>query len=186
MNLTPPSQVPVLVAAAGAAWETTALDLLARQGSGGTLHKRCVDLSDLVASTATGLARVALVSARLPGDAQRHLDGRCLRARRDRRPGQQLAGADVAGEGGSRRERVPGGDVAVGVRLVGEPDLPAYQPVGLHRLTRCQSVAGGPHRDRLVAGQQGRTEQARPGDQHHPDEEAWVAPGGRPVADGPR
>lgn len=66
MKPPPPSDVPVLVAAAGAGWETTALDLLARPGAG-TLHKRCVDLSDLVASAGTGLARVALVSGRLPG-----------------------------------------------------------------------------------------------------------------------
>jgi MinD-like ATPase involved in chromosome partitioning or flagellar assembly len=61
------SDSAVLVAAAGAPWETTALDLLARPGSGGRLHKRCVDLSDLVASAGTGLARAALVSGRLPG-----------------------------------------------------------------------------------------------------------------------
>jgi MinD-like ATPase involved in chromosome partitioning or flagellar assembly len=67
MNLTPRSDVPVLVAASGADWETAALELLARPGTGGTLHKRCVDLSDLVASAGTGLARVALVSGRLRG-----------------------------------------------------------------------------------------------------------------------
>ena len=38
-----------------------------RRGAGASLHKRCVDLSDLLASAATGLARAALVSSRLPG-----------------------------------------------------------------------------------------------------------------------
>ena len=67
MTPAPPSDTPVLVAAGGAGWETTALEQLTRRGAGTALHKRCVDLSDLLASAATGLARAALVSSRLPG-----------------------------------------------------------------------------------------------------------------------
>lgn len=59
--------VPVLVAAAGEPWETQALELIARRGSGLAVHRRCVDLHDLVATARTGLARVAVLSARLPG-----------------------------------------------------------------------------------------------------------------------
>ena len=59
--------VPVLVAAAGDPWETQALELIARRGSGLAVHRRCVDLHDLVATARTGLARVAVLSARLPG-----------------------------------------------------------------------------------------------------------------------
>ncbi len=59
-------RLPVLVAAASEPWEAQALDLLARS-SVTDVHKRCVDLQDLVATARTGLARVALVSGRLPG-----------------------------------------------------------------------------------------------------------------------
>jgi MinD-like ATPase involved in chromosome partitioning or flagellar assembly len=55
----------VLVAAAGAGWETAALDLIERDGL--SVRKRCVDLQDLVASASTGLARVAVASAELRG-----------------------------------------------------------------------------------------------------------------------
>ena len=59
--------VPVLLAAGSASWESAAIDLLARRHTGLALHKRCVDLTDLVGSAATGLARAALVDADLPG-----------------------------------------------------------------------------------------------------------------------
>jgi MinD-like ATPase involved in chromosome partitioning or flagellar assembly len=59
--------VPVLLAAGPASWESAAIDRLARRHTGLALHKRCVDLADLVASAATGLARAALVDAHLPG-----------------------------------------------------------------------------------------------------------------------
>jgi MinD-like ATPase involved in chromosome partitioning or flagellar assembly len=61
------SKVPVLVAASGAGWETRALEELATSGPLVVLLKRCVDLHDLLASATTGEARVALVSASLPG-----------------------------------------------------------------------------------------------------------------------
>jgi Mrp family chromosome partitioning ATPase len=56
----------VLLAAAGAAWEAEALDLLARSPAT-VLAKRCMDLTDLMASAATGVASAAVVSALLPG-----------------------------------------------------------------------------------------------------------------------
>ncbi len=59
--------VPVLLAAAGAPWETEALRRLERSGSGVVLTKRCVDLTDLLATAGTGAASVAVVSPRLPG-----------------------------------------------------------------------------------------------------------------------
>lgn len=59
--------VPVLVAASGAAWETAALERLRAAAPGVVLLKRCVDLSDLLASAGTGQARAALVSDALPG-----------------------------------------------------------------------------------------------------------------------
>jgi len=69
-------RVPVFVAAAGSRWETEAIELLSRPGSGVVLLKRCVDLHDLMATAATGLGRCALVSgslAGLDGDAVAHL-----------------------------------------------------------------------------------------------------------------
>ncbi len=60
-------RVPVLVAAAGAPWETDALEQLTRGGPAVVLHKRCVDLPDLLATAGTGLAGVAVVASALPG-----------------------------------------------------------------------------------------------------------------------
>ena len=70
-------RVPVLVAAGGAPWETPVLELLGRSRTA-VLHKRCLDLPDLLATAATGLAGVALVAADLPGadaDSMRLLAG---------------------------------------------------------------------------------------------------------------
>ena len=61
------AKVPVLVAAAGASWEAEALDHLDRAAPGVVLTKRCVDLTDLLATASTGLAAVAVVSPVLPG-----------------------------------------------------------------------------------------------------------------------
>jgi MinD-like ATPase involved in chromosome partitioning or flagellar assembly len=66
----------VLVAAGGARWEVEALRAVAGGQSGAVLLKRCVDLPDLLATATTGQARVALVSAGLPGldaDSVAHL-----------------------------------------------------------------------------------------------------------------
>ncbi len=60
-------RIAVLVAAGGAPWETQVLQLLAPGGSGPALHKRCVDLPDLLATAATGLAGAAVVSTGLQG-----------------------------------------------------------------------------------------------------------------------
>jgi MinD-like ATPase involved in chromosome partitioning or flagellar assembly len=62
----PSGPAPVLVAAAGSSWEAAALDRIER-GSGLLLSKRCVDLTDLLATAAAGLASVAVVSPALPG-----------------------------------------------------------------------------------------------------------------------
>lgn len=60
-------RVAVLLAAGGAPWEVEALRLVSGGMSGAVLLKRCVDLPDLLASAATGQARVAVVAADLPG-----------------------------------------------------------------------------------------------------------------------
>lgn len=59
-------QTCILVLAAGAAWESAALPLLtSRQGI--VVLKRCVDVTDLLASATTGQAEVAVVSLDAPG-----------------------------------------------------------------------------------------------------------------------
>ena len=68
--MTPPlaaARVAVLVAAAGAGWEADVLERLERGGPALTLGKRCVDLTDLLASATTGLAAAAVVAPGLPG-----------------------------------------------------------------------------------------------------------------------
>lgn len=57
----------VLVAAGSAGWEVEALRVLAAPASRAVVLKRCVDLADLLATAATGQARVAVVAADLPG-----------------------------------------------------------------------------------------------------------------------
>jgi Flp pilus assembly CpaE family ATPase len=61
------ARTSVLVAAAGAPWEAPALDRLGRAARDIVLTKRCVDLTDLLATASAGLASVALVSPTLPG-----------------------------------------------------------------------------------------------------------------------
>lgn len=60
-------RVGVLVAAEAGGWETAALDAIAAAMRHLVLVKRCLDLSDLLASAAAGTAQVAVVSSRLPG-----------------------------------------------------------------------------------------------------------------------
>jgi MinD-like ATPase involved in chromosome partitioning or flagellar assembly len=59
-------RVAVLVAAAGALWEADALDVLARSPAV-VVSRRCVDLTDLLATAGTGTARVVVLSPTLPG-----------------------------------------------------------------------------------------------------------------------
>ena len=61
------SSCAVAVAAVGEAWETGVLERLARPATRIVVHKRCVDLPDLLATANSGLVRVVLVSADLPG-----------------------------------------------------------------------------------------------------------------------
>ena len=154
------SDAAVLVAAAGAPWETTALDLLARPRSGGSLHKRCVDLSDLVASAGTGLARAALVSGRLPG-----LDADAMSVLAQAGVGVVVVLDDPAGDEPGRMQRI-------GARRVLTPDLAgladalrdaaAREPIDENVDAPADPVAEPVHRGRSVvvwgpAGAPGRT-----------------------------
>jgi MinD-like ATPase involved in chromosome partitioning or flagellar assembly len=59
-------KVGALVAAGASSWEPSALEALSAPGPV-SLVKRCLDLSDLLATAATGTAQVAVVSDQLPG-----------------------------------------------------------------------------------------------------------------------
>ncbi len=59
------TRLPVLLTAGGEPWEAAALRALS--GDGCAVLKRCVDLPDLLATAATGLAEVAVVSGDLAG-----------------------------------------------------------------------------------------------------------------------
>ncbi len=65
--------VPVLTAVTDAGWEADLVAALGRIDTGIHVARRCVDLPDLLAIAATGVARVALVAADLRG-----LDGEAL------------------------------------------------------------------------------------------------------------
>lgn len=60
-------KVAVLVAAGGASWEAAALRVLEEAGPRLVLLKRCMDLTDLLASAGTGAASVAVVGSRVLG-----------------------------------------------------------------------------------------------------------------------
>src|SRR6185436_2605907 len=108
-----------LVAAAGAPWESAALQALT--GAGLVVLKRCVDLPDLLASAGSGQADVAVVSSELPG-----LDGAAVThlLRHDVRtlavvavwgpagaPGRTTVAVSLAAELSRRRRRVVLADV---------------------------------------------------------------------------
>ncbi len=169
MSPTPTTAVPVLLAAGGAGWEATAIDLLSRPEQPGSLLKRCVDLSDLVGSATTGLARVALVGGALPGldaDALSVLSSHGVgvvvvldslvghEPDRLRRIGARaVVGADLTGLADAVRlaaaredgeaERAAGG---------GAPDEPGADPGGGGRSVVVWGPAGAPGRTTLAVG----------------------------------
>jgi len=60
------SATPILLAAPGLAQEAELVALLGQRGASLTITRRCVDALDLMAAAGEGVARVAVVSARLP------------------------------------------------------------------------------------------------------------------------
>lgn len=60
-------RVPVLTAVPGASWEATLVIQLGRAEHGVTVVRRCVELTELLSTAATGVARAALLSADLDG-----------------------------------------------------------------------------------------------------------------------
>lgn len=105
----------VVVAAAGAAWEVEALRIVGSPPARAVLLKRCVDLPDLLATAATGQARLAIVADHLGG-----LDADSVTRLR----GLGVAVVVVTTASGPARELpgvhavIPGADVAVLAALV--------------------------------------------------------------------
>lgn len=60
-------RVSALLGAGAASWESAAVEQLTAPGSGISLHRRCLDLPDLLGAAATESAQVAVLSSRLPG-----------------------------------------------------------------------------------------------------------------------
>jgi MinD-like ATPase involved in chromosome partitioning or flagellar assembly len=151
-------RVTVLLAAGGEQWEAAALGML----SGGSSHvlKRCVDLTDLLASATTGQVDVAVVAGELPGldaDAVMQLlrhDVRCVAVGGDQDALARIGVVAVVDEPdlGSLPETVG----SAGTReLVVDPE-PATESPGpagsVGRVVAVHGPAGAPGRTTLAIG----------------------------------
>jgi MinD-like ATPase involved in chromosome partitioning or flagellar assembly len=105
---------PVLVLAAGAAWESTAVGLLERS-PGLVLLRRCVDVDDLLAAASSGQADAAVVALDVPG-----LDAHAVDLLH--RHGVRVVGVLPADAARVDAARTGAGRVGIG-RLVSEDDL---------------------------------------------------------------
>ncbi len=127
--------VQVFTAVTGAGWESALVGALDRADHGVTVVRRCVDVSELLAAAATGMAQAALLSADL-----RRLDGDAV---------ARLSAAGVAVVG-----LVDPGDEPAADRLRGlgiARVLPAdAEPDAIARALR-EAVAGGPPAGRDIA-----------------------------------
>jgi MinD-like ATPase involved in chromosome partitioning or flagellar assembly len=159
----PVGRIPVLVAAAGAAWEAEALEQLDR-GAEVQLAKRCVDLTDLLASAGTGLVGVAVVSAALPG-----LDADSVEALRSAGLGVVLVAAPAElGDGDAERMRRLGIEHLLTTAEIGglldtvvaaardAPPDPLVEPddpvAGAGRLVAVWGPSGAPGRTTVAVG----------------------------------
>ena len=94
--------IVVLVAASGAAWESSAMAALDRPGDIVVL-KRCVDVDDLLATASSGQAEVAVVALGETAPrwdrhaVDRGIDVRVELERVTRRPGNNVAAGDDGG-----------------------------------------------------------------------------------------
>lgn len=152
-------RVPVLIAAGGESWEAPALGLLS---SGGCLVlKRCVDLSDLIASAATGQAAVAVVSGELPAldaDAVMQLlrhDVRCVAVGGDEHTLARLGVLAVVQQ--AEIDTLPEVLAAAGTRELIEDPEPVGVPVlgstgAAGRVIAVHGPAGAPGRTTTAIG----------------------------------
>ena len=151
----------VLLAAAGARWEAGALRLL--EGGSSVVLKRCVDLTDLLASSATGEAGVAVVAGELPGldaDAVTQMlrsDVRCVAVGGDAGALSRLGVVAVLAE--DELASLPETVEAAGERDVPDPGPGAdsdFAPVAdagsSGRVVAVHGPAGAPGRTTLAVG----------------------------------
>ncbi len=149
----------MLIAAAGEPWEAPALRLL----TGGPNHvlKRCVDLTDLLASAATGQADVAVVAGDLPGldaDAVMQLlrdDVRCVAVGGDEASLTRIGVVAVVNE--ADPDGLPGAVETAGTReLVVDPgpDLGPFdaEADAQGRIIAVHGPAGAPGRTTVAIG----------------------------------
>ena len=153
-------RVGVLVAAGGARWEAAALGVL--DGGARVVLKRCVDLTDLLASAATGQAAVAVVSGDLTGldaDAVMQLlrdDVRCVAVGGDADALSRL-GVVVALAESDLEELGEAVDTAGSRELVADPEPEPATP-GLDgdgqagRVIAVHGPAGAPGRTTIALG----------------------------------
>lgn len=152
-------RVAVLLAAGGASWEASALRLL----SGGVtmVAKRCVDLSDLLASAATGQADVAVVAGDLSGldaDAVMQLlrvDVRCVAVDGDSETLGRIGVVAVVPI--DDLTDLPSAVTSAGDRiLVVDPEPESRAPLEVAgpsgRILAVHGAAGGPGRTTLAIG----------------------------------
>ena len=160
------AKVPVVVAASGADWEARALDALERAPEV-VLARRCVDLPDVLATAATGLASVAVVSPGLPG-----LDADSVQSlHRAGVPVLAVARADELLDGDAKRLRrlgiahllatsdlgdLPGAVVAAASADVTETPsptaVPEREPGGRGRTIAVWGPTGAPGRTTVAVG----------------------------------
>lgn len=153
------TRTAVVLAAAGAAWESGALAALERSRETVVL-KRCVDLADLLATVETGRVRVVVLDAELAG-----LDGATVRALVARRVGIAAVGAETRAA-----ERVR----ALGVDVVVDPEV-APDWVGVVR-DAAQTRAPDPSPE-VPAGSSADGEAATTEVTDHPVVAVWSPPG---------
>ncbi|HET6562787.1 MAG TPA: hypothetical protein VFG72_12990 [Marmoricola sp.] len=162
-------RVAVLLAAGAAAWEEQALELVAAPGRLALL-KRCLDLSDLLATAARGSAQVAVVSDELPG-----LDADAL----DRLNQAGVRTLVVTGTVSGRP--TPDDEVAVRSRLL---------RMGASRVLAAEAVGSLPELVLAAAQEDGpfaapRHDDAQPVDPGHAEDEVAAGPGRLVVVWGP-
>lgn len=152
-------RVTVLLAAGGEGWEASALRLLS--GGETVVLKRCVDLSDLIASAATGQADVAVIAGGLSGldaDAVMQLlreDVRCVAVGHDEQGLVRIGVMAVVAEADLA-------SLPVAVTSAGTRELPAdpepsretsLEVTGLRgRVIAVHGPAGAPGRTTLAIG----------------------------------
>jgi Flp pilus assembly CpaE family ATPase len=168
----------VFTAVTGAAWESELVGALDRADHGGTVVRRCVDVSELLAVAATGTGQAALLSAelrRLDGDAVARLEAAGVAVVGLVEPGDERAAdrlrqlgvrqvlpadADPEAIAQALREAVAGtssagrdvADPRNALPVLGAPTRPEEGPAGRGRVVAVWGPTGAPGRTTVAVG----------------------------------